>query len=457
MKSMADFKYHFGLHMKAYPSDQQKHIINLNISAARFVYNEMISLSTKIYNAKQVKGVKIGIVERDLKHFSELRKSTPAMTNIHHWLQNPKIDSLAISNAKKNYRTSWKNYREQHKNGTPRYKTAKNYKGSYQTSPQYGKKTEVSVYTPTVRFVDPQHMKLPKVGVIRVAGSQRELFKRKTDIRLGTVTISHDNCMDYFISVQLASDTPFVKVPTKTGKSIGVDLNLSNFLTESNNSMVANPRFYEHAKPRIRHASQKLSRRKVRAENEHRKLRFAQNYQKQRIIYAKRCRRVKNQRKDHINNITKQLLTNYDFIAAENLLSKNMLKNHRLAAKISDVGWGIFLMTMTYKAELYDKKFVMVDPRNTTQMCSKCGTIMGHNGYKKIGLNIREWTCPKCGYKHIRDANAAINILKRGLEMNDKQAELQKNKVTVETNNEDVLVGETGKTKGTLTVATIKH
>ena len=90
-----------------------------------------------------------------------------------------------------------------------------------------------------------------------------------------------------------------------------------------------------------------------------------------------------------------------------------MMKNHALASSIQDNGWRTFLNMMEYKAELYGKEFKTVNPRNTTQTCHCCGHIM--KGEEKLSLKVREWTCPSCGEHLVRDINAAINILQKGL------------------------------------------
>ena len=93
-----------------------------------------------------------------------------------------------------------------------------------------------------------------------------------------------------------------------------------------------------------------------------------------------------------------------------------MLKNHALAMSIADVGWRTFLQMLTYKAELYEKIFVTVNPKNTTQTCHDCGFIMGTDNTQKLTLADRKWICPQCGAYHIRDHNAAQNILAKGIE-----------------------------------------
>uniref|UniRef100_UPI002FF3F8FF RNA-guided endonuclease InsQ/TnpB family protein n=1 Tax=Companilactobacillus sp. HBUAS59699 TaxID=3109358 RepID=UPI002FF3F8FF len=122
---------------------------------------------------------------------------------------------------------------------------------------------------------------------------------------------------------------------------------------------------------------------------------------------------VMNQRSNFLNNLSTTLIKNHDLVATEDLSSKNMLKNHALAMSISDVGWRTFLQQLEYKAELYGKTFVKINPYNTTQTCSDCGYWMRDEEH--LTLNDREWTCPNCNTFHIRDHNAAKNILAKGL------------------------------------------
>lgn len=124
-------------------------------------------------------------------------------------------------------------------------------------------------------------------------------------------------------------------------------------------------------------------------------------------------RGIMNRRKNFLHIQSMALINNHDLVVAEELRSKNMMKNHALASFIQDNGWRTFLNMMTYKAGLYGKQFKTVNPRNTTQTCSHCGHIL--TGEAKLTLKDRDWTCPMCGAYHVRDVNAAKNILAKGL------------------------------------------
>ena len=100
-------------------------------------------------------------------------------------------------------------------------------------------------------------------------------------------------------------------------------------------------------------------------------------------------------------------------ISVENLKIKNMVKNRKLAKSISDVSWGEFVRQLEYKCEWYGKTLVKIPTFfASSQTCHVCG-------FQNIvvkDLAVRSWICPNCGANHDRDVNAAVNILKKGIE-----------------------------------------
>lgn len=72
---------------------------------------------------------------------------------------------------------------------------------------------------------------------------------------------------------------------------------------------------------------------------------------------------------------------------------------------------------MTYMAEMSEGVIAFVNPRGTSQTCSRCGA------HVEKGLSVKVHRCPECGLTIDRDVNAALNVLKRGLEIGLEQAE----------------------------------
>lgn len=93
----------------------------------------------------------------------------------------------------------------------------------------------------------------------------------------------------------------------------------------------------------------------------------------------------------------------------EDLQIQNMMQNHHLAKSVSDASWSQLISLTKSKAEYAGKIVEVVNPRNTSQICSNCG----QNVPKKLTERIH--LCPSCGLKLDRDHNAALNILDRSV------------------------------------------
>ncbi|KRK86004.1 transposase [Levilactobacillus koreensis JCM 16448] len=273
--------------------------------------------------------------------------------------------------------------------------------------------TEPTMRNGSVRLNDSHHLRLPKLGRLRFKGLPSKILDQTDDIRIGTTTVLMDAVGHYFVSMQLGSEYPFVSEQSVIKSKVGIDLNLTNFLTDSNDQVIDNPHYYRTIRGKLAKAQRKLSRRARRAKKSQRRLSASKNYQKQRLLLAKLQLKVANQRKNFLHHVSTALIKNHDLVVAEELRGKNMLRNHALAMSISDVGWRTLLGMLAYKADLYGRKFLTIDPRNTTQTCSDCGHVMA--GKNKLTLADRKWTCPNCGVFHVRDHNAAKNILAKGL------------------------------------------
>jgi putative transposase len=183
-----------------------------------------------------------------------------------------------------------------------------------------------------------------------------------------------------------------------TGKTIGLDVGLKEFYTDSNGEMVPNPRFLRKGEARLKRAQRLVSRKK----------KGGTNRRKARVVLGKRHLKISRQRKDHAIKLARCVITSNDVVVYEDLRVSNMVKNHCLAKSISDASWYQFRMFLEYFGRVFGRITIAVNPAYTSQECHSCGIIV------KKGLSTRTHIC-KCGCEIDRDHNAAINILNRGI------------------------------------------
>lgn len=412
MRKCKDMAYHIGVTLHLRPDQKQQEIIAVNDGTKRYVYNKLVRLSDERYQLKKVTVYSKPVADR-LSYVEALLFTKEELKNAIPWLSDKRVDSCVLDNAIRNYNTAWKNHNEG-RAGIPVMKR-KSYEQSYQTNAHY-KVGDENLDDGNVGLIDDHHIRLPKLGVVRFQCSKkiRSLLKtHRANTRVGSIKIGRDNCGDYYCVLQLHSDIPFYDDIPKTGRSVGIDLNLTNLYTDSDGNEVDNPRFAKNARRDITKAQRVLSRRCIRAKAEGRALRNSKNYQKQRVRTAKKQRRVARCREDYLNVQAKDLVKNHDLIVSEDLKVKNLMRNHCLAFAIADVSWNRFMILIEVKASLYGKEYVKVPPQYTTQTCSSCGHIMTKD--EKIPLGVGEWACPECGTHHMRDVNAAVNILAKAL------------------------------------------
>jgi len=140
------------------------------------------------------------------------------------------------------------------------------------------------------------------------------------------------------------------------------------------------------------------------------KYRKGANYYKACQQLGKQHLKVGRQRRDWAIQQAQALVASNDVVAYEDLSVSNLIRNHNLAKSISDAACSQFTDFVDYDGQVWGKAVVAVNPAFTSQDCHNCG----HRVQKS--LSTRTHKCPHCGIETCRDTNAALNILKRGME-----------------------------------------
>lgn len=367
---------------RIYPTREQEVFFAKSFGCVRKVYNLMLDDRIKAYEE----------IRQDPD------KKTKSPTPAQYKEEFPflkEVDSLALANTQLNLDKAYRNFFRDKSVGFPRFKSKKNPVQSYTTNNQNG----------TVSVIDNKYLKLPKLkSLVRVK------FHRRPGGIIKSATISRRASGRYYVSLLCKEE---IHELPKTGSAIGIDLGITNFAILSDGLKIDNNKFVLKMEKKLRREQCKLSRRMMAAKKNGINLFEAKNYQKQKRKVARLYEKVMNQRSDFLNKISTEIIKNHDIICIEDLNTKGMLRNHKLAKSISDVSWSGFVIKLQYKAGWYGREIIKVGRWfPSSQICSVCG----HDDGKKP-LNIREWICPVCHTRLDRDINASKNILAEGMKL----------------------------------------
>ena len=200
----------------------------------------------------------------------------------------------------------------------------------------------------------------------------------------------------WFVSIAVELDKVILPKP-KTGKSVGIDLGITDLATLSDGTKIQAPKPLKSKLKKLQRLSKQLSR----------KQQGSTNREKAKTKLSRLHLKISNIRKDFLHKLTTNLVKSYDIICLENLNVQGMVKNRKLSRAINDLGFYELKRQLVYKANQWGKQVKELNrfyPSSKT--CSNCSYKL-----ESLSLNIRYWTCPNCNTNHDRDINASINIL----------------------------------------------
>jgi putative transposase len=231
-------------------------------------------------------------------------------------------------------------------------------------------------------------------GIFKMWGSRDLHFYQDTQIKRVRVVRRADG---YY--TQFCIDQERLEKKEPTFKTIGLDVGLTHFYTDSNGQTVENPRHLRKSEKSLKRLSRRMSKTK----------KGSKNRERFRNKLARKHLKVSRQRKDFAVKLARCVVQSNDLVAYEDLRVRNMVKNRRLAKSISDAAWTTFRTWVEYFGKVFGVVTVAVPPHYTSQNCSNCGKVV------KKSLSVRTHVCPHCLHTQDRDWNAARNILEKGL------------------------------------------
>jgi putative transposase len=219
------------------------------------------------------------------------------------------------------------------------------------------------------------------------------------DAEIKQVTVKKEPTGEWFATFGVQMDREPPEPPENPERVVGIDLGIINYAHDTDGTAVGSLDLSDE-RERLEREQRSLSQKKH----------GSNNYEKQRRRVAECHADLRRKRRDFLHKLSAYYAREYDLVAVEDLNVKGMMESPSNSRNTASAAWRTFLSLLEYKCEREGAHFVAVDPRGTTKKCASCGVSA------EKPLWVREHSCPACGFEADRDANAAWNILSRGLE-----------------------------------------
>ena len=356
---------------RIYPTRAQQSALVRSLDACRWVYNQALAIRKDAWEQEQ----------KSVSRYDTIRM-IPGWKQEHHFLLDAYSQSLqeACTRVDLAFQAFFRRVKSGEKPGYPRFRGQSRYDSF--TYPQSG-----------FVLLDNDRLRLSRIGELKIK------LHRPIGGKIKSLTIKRDGVGNWYACFSCQVDEkPLPQIDTV----VGVDVGLASFATYSSGEKVSNPHFIRKEETALARAQRRLSKAE-KGTLERARLRK---------VLSHIHKRIANKRRDFAHKLSRQLVNSFGVIAFENLdIVDMMADNYRsMNRSISDVAWRQFVQFVAYKAEDAGRNFVRVDPRNTSKMCSRCGRLVAKD------LSIRVHDCSSCGLILDRDHNAAINILRLGIQ-----------------------------------------
>jgi putative transposase len=355
---------------RIYPTAKQERLLNQTLHECRWLYNHLLESRKTAWEARQES---IGLYDQHAA-LPALKVERASLAAVHSQvLQNVAV-RLDLA-----FQAFFRRVKNGEKPGFPRFRGRNRYDSF--CFPQYGNGCRL----------DGNQLYLSKIGTVRV------VLHRPLEGAPKTVCIRRSRTGKWYVT--LSCEWEPTALP-ETPEQVGLDVGLTAFATLSTDERVDNPRFFRQEEKALAKAQRGLEK-AAKGTRERRKRGKA---------VARVHERTRFRRQNFAHQESRKLVDRFQVIAIEDLSVNRMVQNHCLAKSIADAAWAAFTAMVRVKAEWAGRAFVAVNPAYTSQDCSGCG----HR--QKMPLSERVYACPCCHLERDRDLNAALNILRLGLQ-----------------------------------------